>query len=305
MARDSSGNYTLPAGNPVATGTIISTSWANPTMGDLAAEITNSLDRNGRGGMLVPFQNADGTVITPGITFTNEISSGLYRAGLHDVRMANGSDDVTRWIDASLAPIGERRPFEIWNGEAWQAPIQDGDSITVQDLTVLGTTSLAGVTTLNGLILDVLAPAAEFDYIQMQRDGVNTWSLQSDTTEDEFRLADLNGTPRLRMTQAGFLEVHTGQISAGGTNTNLSLTAIGAAGGVQLITNAGTGLSVTSAGDTIVSGSLSITSTLAHAIQVERTGGNGAFAGLNTESNVGSLTLSSLGNPNQFPVPAI
>ena len=138
MSRDASGNYTLPAGNPVAGGTLISTTWANPTMADLAAEITNSLDRNGRGGMLVPFLNADGTVITPGISFTNEPSSGLYRPLTTDVRMSIGSDDTTRWIDASLAPVGDRRPFEIWNGEAWNAPIQDGDSITVEDLTVNG-----------------------------------------------------------------------------------------------------------------------------------------------------------------------
>ena len=57
MPRDANGNYTLPPSNPVIAGTPITASWANPTMQDLGQEITNSLSRNGEGGMLVPFKN--------------------------------------------------------------------------------------------------------------------------------------------------------------------------------------------------------------------------------------------------------
>lgn len=49
MPRDGSGNYALPSGNPVTTGTLISSSgWANPTMSDLAAALTQSLSRDGQ-----------------------------------------------------------------------------------------------------------------------------------------------------------------------------------------------------------------------------------------------------------------
>lgn len=49
MPRDGSGNYTLPSGNPVVTNTVISSSgWANPTLTDLAAAITQSLSRDGQ-----------------------------------------------------------------------------------------------------------------------------------------------------------------------------------------------------------------------------------------------------------------
>lgn len=47
MPRNSSGIYSLPAGNPVISGTEIESVWANTTMNDLGAEITNSLPRNG------------------------------------------------------------------------------------------------------------------------------------------------------------------------------------------------------------------------------------------------------------------
>jgi len=47
MARDGSGNYSLPALNPVVTGTAVSSTWANNTMNDVATALTNSLAKNG------------------------------------------------------------------------------------------------------------------------------------------------------------------------------------------------------------------------------------------------------------------
>ena len=54
MPRNINGLYTLPAGNPVVPGTLIETTWANPTMADLANEITQSLPRNGSAAMTGP-----------------------------------------------------------------------------------------------------------------------------------------------------------------------------------------------------------------------------------------------------------
>lgn len=79
MPRDSSGNYTLPSGNPVVTGTTIASSWGNATMGDIATEITDSLDRSGKGGMLAILKVFDGSVTTPGIGFASEPGTGIYR----------------------------------------------------------------------------------------------------------------------------------------------------------------------------------------------------------------------------------
>jgi hypothetical protein len=54
MSRNGSGTYTLPAGNPVVTGTVISTTWANNTMNDLAAAITDSVAADGQTPMTGP-----------------------------------------------------------------------------------------------------------------------------------------------------------------------------------------------------------------------------------------------------------
>jgi len=48
MARNGSGTYNLPAGNPVVTGTTISTTWANNTLTDIGTAITGSVAADGQ-----------------------------------------------------------------------------------------------------------------------------------------------------------------------------------------------------------------------------------------------------------------
>ena len=48
MPRNGSGTYSLPSGNPVVTGTTISSTVHNATMTDIGNEISNSLDKDGQ-----------------------------------------------------------------------------------------------------------------------------------------------------------------------------------------------------------------------------------------------------------------
>lgn len=48
MARNGSGTYNLPAGNPVVTGTVISSTWANTTLTDIGTALTNSIAKDGQ-----------------------------------------------------------------------------------------------------------------------------------------------------------------------------------------------------------------------------------------------------------------
>jgi len=48
MSRNGSGTYTLPAGNPVVTGTTIASTWANNTLSDIATALTGSLASDGQ-----------------------------------------------------------------------------------------------------------------------------------------------------------------------------------------------------------------------------------------------------------------
>ncbi len=48
MSRNGSGTYNLPAGNPVVTGTTISSTWANTTLTDIATALSNSIASDGQ-----------------------------------------------------------------------------------------------------------------------------------------------------------------------------------------------------------------------------------------------------------------
>jgi hypothetical protein len=106
-SRSSTGSYTLPAGNPVVSGTAISSTVHNATMADIATEITNSLDRTGRGDMTGALQLYAGSVSAPGLTFSGNTASGLYKAASNDLRMAINGAQVSKWTSTGLAVTGK------------------------------------------------------------------------------------------------------------------------------------------------------------------------------------------------------
>jgi hypothetical protein len=140
MPRDASGNYTLPAGNPVVTGTTIDSSWANDTMDDIKTVLTDSLSRSGDGGMLVAFENASGTVGAPGMTWTSEPTSGFYLAAANDMRVSIAGSVRARFrADAN-------DPFQIWVGGAWSNLLNTGSNYTIT-----GTWTLPSGTIIDGI----------------------------------------------------------------------------------------------------------------------------------------------------------
>ncbi len=142
MPRDSAGNYALPAGNPVSSGEVISATWANTTMDDLGDAVAASLDRYGRGGMLAPFAFSDGSVTAPGAAWSNEPTSGFYRASYGDIRVTVIGTDRQRWTDTGT---------QLWNpttSEWEEIDTTSGGNIPaviVNDLTVLDSFTSPGI----------------------------------------------------------------------------------------------------------------------------------------------------------------
>lgn len=132
MPRNSSGTYTLPAGNPVVTGTLIESTWANPTMSDIGSSITDSLDRFGRGGMLAPMRFVDGTVTAPAMAFSSETTLGMYRPSAGTLSVAIGS--IARFImTAALFTITPPTTFSglvTFNGGATIGGAVDINNLT-------------------------------------------------------------------------------------------------------------------------------------------------------------------------------
>jgi hypothetical protein len=113
MPRDGSGNYSLPVGNPVASGTVIESDWANDTLTDVGTALTGSLPTNGEKPMSAPLKLADGTASAPSLTFNSQASTGLYwpgtgllgftQAGVETMRLkSNGNVMIGTTTDAGF-----------------------------------------------------------------------------------------------------------------------------------------------------------------------------------------------------------
>jgi hypothetical protein len=116
MPRNSSGTYSLPAGNPVVEGTDITPAWGNGTMSDIADALTDSLSRSGQGGMSAAFQFFSGTVSSPGLGFTNQPSTGIFLNANSDMRVTVAGTALMRFTDQ----------VEILDGSTWKVPLLEG-----------------------------------------------------------------------------------------------------------------------------------------------------------------------------------
>jgi microcystin-dependent protein len=180
MPRNSSGNYTLPVGNPVQPDTVIETSWANPTMADIASALSDSLDRYGRGGMLAEFKVADGTAPSPGMSFVSQSNMGMYRDGNNVLGLSVAGGAVMKLRDTAIDML---QPVNFPTG-------------------ITGNPAFSGNAVFNGLVSlasgTLLAPSLTFT---------------GDTDSGFFHPADgvialvLNGVEMMRWTTSGTTNV--------------------------------------------------------------------------------------------------
>lgn len=202
MSRDSSGNYTLPSAyNPVVEGTEIEPAWANTTLDDIAAAMTDSLSRSGKGGMLVAFKVPNGSVAAPGYAFNAEPSTGMYRAGTGDVRISLSGVDGLVVTAALLSTPGG---FSAGGNVSVTGTLGITGATTLSSVTVSGAAVFNGNTTIGDAAGDTLtiAPSAVTWSNNPTHSGNHTFSgtVQSNTA---FKLnttncqIDLNsGNPR-------------------------------------------------------------------------------------------------------------
>lgn len=170
-SRNSAGTYSLP-GDPFVAGTSISSAAMNAKFSDVATELTNSLDRNGRGGMQAPLRTPDGSVSAPAHSFNLQTNSGLYRAGTSDFRMSVNGVDAQAWT-ASGTTFSV--PVTLPAGtvtKAQQAAVGQQLSASSGPNDVFGTTTPTDVTNLSVTITTSGRPVV----IELVPDGSTTTS---------------------------------------------------------------------------------------------------------------------------------
>jgi hypothetical protein len=140
MSRNGSGTYTLPAGNPVVTGTTITTTWANNTLSDMATALSGSIAADGQTpitGALVGSSDTvqfggTGQIALPSGT-TAQRSSSPY-SGM--IRYNNSLAQFEGYSGASWKRIGEDAT-NLLGGVAGSVPYQSAPNTTL--FTVAGT----------------------------------------------------------------------------------------------------------------------------------------------------------------------
>jgi len=143
MSRNGSGVYSLPAGNPVVTGTSISSTWSNTTLSDIASALTGSVASDGQTPMTgnLDMNSRKVVLLANGTLSTDAINLGQLTAALTNPTITgnltvtgNGTFQGTGFLlipkgttaQRSAVPVnGEIRyntdtsQFEGYQGGAW------------------------------------------------------------------------------------------------------------------------------------------------------------------------------------------
>jgi hypothetical protein len=138
MPRNGSGTYSLPVGNPVVTGTTISSTWANNTLTDISNALTGSLSADGQ------------------TTASGNLNMGTNRIiNLDDPQ--NAQDAATKYyVDQLIAALGtmayqDANAVAITGGTVTSVTV-DLHSMTNQMYLPVGPTALRTMTPIQGLI---------------------------------------------------------------------------------------------------------------------------------------------------------
>jgi len=156
MPRNGSGTYSLPAGNPVVTGTVISSTVHNNTMSDIADELTNSVDKDGQTVITGDLDlNGNAIILDVDADSTIEVSTDdRLDVTLGGVLSLSLTSTEALKLDAIAALAVTDGNFIVGNGTTFVA--ESGSTVRTSlgvDLTTKGTI-LAG----NGTAPAVLAP---------------------------------------------------------------------------------------------------------------------------------------------------
>jgi hypothetical protein len=263
VPRNSSGTYSLyTPGNPVVTSTVISSTWANNTLADLASAITDSLSRSGDGGMQAPLELDNGAIGAPSLTWATETTSGLYRQAAGNFRFSISAADVLTLTAAAvtIAPptvIGAATGGAQGAGTINATAVYDDGVLLTPSPVGANPTGTIGLTAVNGAAVTFLrsdgAPALDQGIVPSWT-GTHTWTgagtqkfvVNSTNANGAYTTYSRSGTALADIGNAA-------QVFSGGVLDNFGITTRGAQA-LQLGTNSAVRFTIASGGDITATG---------------------------------------------------
>ena len=169
MARNGSGTYNLPAGNPVTTGTTISSTWANTTLADMATALTGSIASDGQttaSGNL-PMGNFIHTGVGNATVRNNYASAGQVQDGvLTYLTSVSGTNTITAVGAVGMTAYATGQQFTfVAAGANTGATTLNINSIGAKAITKNGTTALSSGDIVSGSVAEVVYDGTQFQLI--------------------------------------------------------------------------------------------------------------------------------------------
>jgi hypothetical protein len=169
MARNGSGTYNLPAGNPVTTGTTISSTWANTTLSDMATALTGSIAADGQttaSGNL-PMGNFIHTNVGNATVRNNYASAGQVQDGVITyLTSVSGTDTITAVGAVGMIAYATGQKFTfIAAGANTGVATLNINSIGAKSITKNGATALSAGDLASGAAIDVVYDGTQFQLV--------------------------------------------------------------------------------------------------------------------------------------------
>jgi hypothetical protein len=299
MARNGSGTYSLPAGNPVTTGTTISSTWANSTLNDISSALTASLAYDGQTTPVanLPMGGYVHTNVGNATVRTNYPSSGQVQDGtLTYLTSVSGTDTITATAPISMTAYATGQVFRFISAGAntTTSVTLNINSIGAKNITKNGTTALAASDIPSGAVVMVT-----YDGTQFQISGVsvtsilgsnNTWTgTNSFTNALSYTTTLTGGTGIIAIGTNQIYKDASGNVGFGTASPAAKVAVVGTGYSPNItLTDASTIAWDTSTGQTATFTFVSTNRTVGAPTNLV----NGAFYSLAVIQNAGSNTLT-------------
>lgn len=307
MARNGSGTYVLPAGNPVVTGTTISSTWANTSLGDIATALTGSIASDGQTTPTanLPMGNYAHTGVANATVRNMYASAGQVQDGaLAYLTSVSGTNTITAIgaVGMSAYVAGQRFSF-IAAGNNTGAVTININSAGAKSIVKNGSVALQSGDMASGAAYEIVYDGTNFQLINPKSStsvssvsGGSTGIFMASTTAVTATIS--SGTP------AVFTVASSVDVPANGTQITLNTTGVLPTGLSQNVIYYVINASTTTFNVSLTSGGSAVNTTAAgsgtHSFELLSTTGSIEMAGIVNLAN-GGTGLASI-TPNAVMV---
>jgi hypothetical protein len=208
MARNGAGTYTLPAGNPVTTGTTISSTWANNTLNDIASGLTTSLAYDGQTLPVanLPMNGYAHTGVGNATVRTMYAAAGQVQDGTFQyLTSVSGTNSITATAPISMTALVAGQTFRFVAAATNTGAVTINiNSLGAKSITKNGTTALTANEILINSVLEIIYDGTQFQLVNPAVNAIPSgvitmWSGTIATIPTGWLLCNgSSGTPDLR-----------------------------------------------------------------------------------------------------------